>query len=43
MRVVFRLADRISVLDRGSLLAEGSPGEIAANAAVQAAYLGQAA
>src|SRR4029077_2536368 len=33
MRVVFHLADRISVLDRGSLLAEGSPAEIAANAA----------
>lgn len=43
MRVVFRLADRISVLDRGRLLAEGPPDEIAANAAVQAAYLGEAA
>jgi branched-chain amino acid transport system ATP-binding protein len=43
MRVVFHLADRISVLDRGRLLAEGSPDEIAANAAVQAAYLGEAA
>ena len=43
MRVVFHLADRISVLDRGRLLAEGRPAEIAANAAVQAAYLGQAA
>ena len=43
MRVVFHLADRISVLDQGSLLAEGSPQEIAANEAVQAAYLGKAA
>ncbi len=43
MRVVFGLADRITVLDQGSLLAEGSPQEIAANAAVQQAYLGKAA
>ena len=43
MRVVFHLADRITVLDQGSLLAEGSPEEIASNEAVQAAYLGNAA
>jgi branched-chain amino acid transport system ATP-binding protein len=43
MRVVFHLADRITVLDQGRLLAEGAPTEIAANQAVQAAYLGQAA
>jgi len=43
MRVVFHLADRISVLDQGALLAEGTPQEIAANEAVQAAYLGKAA
>jgi branched-chain amino acid transport system ATP-binding protein len=43
MRVVFHLADRISVLDQGRLLAEGTPPEIAANEAVQAAYLGKAA
>jgi branched-chain amino acid transport system ATP-binding protein len=43
MRVVFHLADRITVLDQGSFLAEGTPQEIAANAAVQTAYLGQAA
>jgi branched-chain amino acid transport system ATP-binding protein len=43
MRVVFHLADRISVLDQGSLLAEGTSQEIAANEAVQAAYLGNAA
>ncbi len=43
MRVVFHLADRITVLDQGSFLAEGTPPEIAANQAVQTAYLGQAA
>jgi len=43
MRVVFHLADRISVLDQGTLLAEGTPQDIAANEAVQAAYLGKAA
>jgi branched-chain amino acid transport system ATP-binding protein len=43
MRVVFHLADRITVLDQGRLLAEGTSEEIAANAAVQAAYLGKAA
>ncbi|MDF3839931.1 ABC transporter ATP-binding protein [Cupriavidus basilensis] len=42
MRVVFHLADRVTVLDQGSLLAEGTPREIAANEAVQAAYLGSA-
>jgi len=43
MRVVFHLADRITVLDQGKFLAEGTPQEIAANEAVQAAYLGKAA
>ncbi|MGC1355686.1 MAG: ABC transporter ATP-binding protein [Xanthobacteraceae bacterium] len=43
MRVVFHLADRITVLDQGRLLAEGTAREIAANEAVQTAYLGQAA
>jgi branched-chain amino acid transport system ATP-binding protein len=40
MRVVFHLADRVTVLDQGGLLAEGAPQEIASNEAVQAAYLG---
>ena len=43
MRVVFHLADRITVLDQGMLLAEGNPHEIAANGAVQEAYLGKTA
>ena len=43
MRVVFHLADRICVLDQGKMLAQGTPQEIAANEAVQAAYLGKAA
>ena len=43
MRVVFHLADRMTVLDQGKLLAQGTPTEIAANEAVQAAYLGKAA
>jgi branched-chain amino acid transport system ATP-binding protein len=43
MRVVFNLADRITVLDQGRLLAEGPPTAIAQNPAVQAAYLGEAA
>ncbi len=43
MRVVFNLADRITVLDQGRLLAEGPPAAIAQNPAVQAAYLGEAA
>jgi branched-chain amino acid transport system ATP-binding protein len=41
MRVVFHLADYITVLDRGNLLAEGTPREIGASEAVQAAYLGE--
>ena len=43
MRVVFHLADRITVLDQGALLAEGKPEEIAANEVVQTAYLGKVA
>ncbi|KAG4081079.1 hypothetical protein HA402_010250 [Bradysia odoriphaga] len=38
--VVFKHADSIAVLVRGRILAQGAPAAIAANAAVQAAYLG---
>jgi branched-chain amino acid transport system ATP-binding protein len=41
MRVVLNLADRITVLDRGKLLAEGAPAEIAADESVRDAYLGE--
>jgi len=40
MDIVFGFADRIIVLDRGSIIATGTPAEIRTNAAVQAAYLG---
>jgi branched-chain amino acid transport system ATP-binding protein len=40
MPVVMSLADRITVMDRGMILAEGTPHDIRANRAVQAAYLG---
>jgi len=41
MDIIFGVADRITVLDNGRMLAEGTAEEIAANAAVQAAYLGR--
>jgi branched-chain amino acid transport system ATP-binding protein len=40
MSVVFGLADRVSVLVYGRILATGTPAEIRANRAVQEAYLG---
>ena len=40
MEVVMALAQRITVLNMGQVLASGSPEEVRANAAVQAAYLG---
>ena len=41
MDVVFGHADRVIVLDRGRVIAEGSPEAIRANAKVQAVYLGE--
>lgn len=41
MSVVFGLADRISVLVYGQIIATGSPSEIRANKAVREAYLGE--
>ncbi len=40
MKVVFSVAQRIFVLNQGSLLAQGRPEEIRANAEVKRAYLG---
>ena len=42
MSVVFDLADRISVLVYGQVIATDTPERIRANAAVQEAYLGSA-
>ncbi len=42
MAIVFGIADRITVLDNGTMLAEGTAAEISANPRVQSAYLGQA-
>jgi ABC-type branched-subunit amino acid transport system ATPase component/ABC-type branched-subunit amino acid transport system permease subunit len=41
MQVVFGIADWITVMHRGGLLAEGTPVEIRANPEVQRAYLGE--
>ena len=40
MPVVMQLADRITVMNTGRILAEGTPDQIRANAEVQHAYLG---
>ncbi len=40
MHVVFSLADTISVLSQGAIIASGIPDEIRGNPIVQEAYLG---
>jgi branched-chain amino acid transport system ATP-binding protein len=40
MEVVFRLAQRITVLHRGAVIADGRPDEVRQDAGVQTAYLG---
>ena len=42
MDIVFDIAQRITVLDQGCVLAEGTPDEISTNEKVRAAYLGEA-
>jgi branched-chain amino acid transport system ATP-binding protein len=41
MDIVFRFARRITVLDQGRVVADGTPAEIAANAEVQSIYFGE--
>jgi branched-chain amino acid transport system ATP-binding protein len=43
MKLVFRFAERISVLVGGRILAEGTPAEISADPRVREVYLGQSA
>ena len=43
MRVLMNLAEHVTVLNQGRLLASGTPAEMQANAAVIEAYLGDAA
>jgi branched-chain amino acid transport system ATP-binding protein len=40
MDAVFRIADRITVMVNGAVIASGTPGQVRADPAVQAAYLG---
>ena len=40
MEVIFRVADRIAVLNRGSIIADGEPSQISGDPEVQEAYLG---
>lgn len=42
MDVVFGLADRLTVLHHGAIIASGEPGEVRADARVKEVYLGHA-
>jgi branched-chain amino acid transport system ATP-binding protein len=40
MEIIFRVSDRIAVLNRGAKIADGTPAQIRGNVTVQEAYLG---
>jgi branched-chain amino acid transport system ATP-binding protein len=40
MDAVFRLADTVTVMVNGAVMASGTPAQVRANPLVQAAYLG---
>jgi len=42
MDIVFGIAQHVTVLDQGTVLAEGTPEQISADPRVRAAYLGTA-
>jgi ABC-type branched-subunit amino acid transport system ATPase component len=43
LRLVRAIADRVTVLDAGAVIAEGSPSEVGRDPAVRLAYLGREA